>query len=177
MDGVIGVVTCFAGSFVPKNWMACNGQQLSVSKNKALFAILGNVFGGDGISTFNLPDLRGRTPVSPGKGTGLQSYSLGQAAGSETVTITSNMLPAHTHSGNATVQLQANTSDGIDPGSNSGYPSRFTGAYSPTANCNMAPPTTFFEVLSPGNVPADICSPFQVINYVICISGVFPSRN
>lgn len=175
MDGVIGVVTCFAGTFIPKNWMACNGQQLSVVRNQPLFAILGNTFGGDGISTFNLPDLRGRTPVSPGSSDG-QQYKQGQPAGAETLTITGNQLPAHTHTGDVTVQLQASSSDGIDPSSNNGYPGRFTGAYSSTANCMMTPPATYSEVGPAGTQPVDTRSPFLVINYIICINGIFPSR-
>ena len=176
MDGVIGVVTCFAGTFIPRNWMACNGQLLSIANNKPLFSIIGNAFGGDGTSTFNLPDLRGRTPVSPGVSTGIK-YKQGMTAGSETLTITSNQLPAHTHTGAVTVQLQANTADGIDPNSTNGYPSRFTGAYSPTANCTMSSPPEFLQAGPAGSQPADICSPFLVINYIICINGIFPSRN
>ena len=156
--------------------MACSGQSLSVASNNAIFTIIGNAFGGDGVTTFNLPDLRGRTPVSPGTGPG-RTYKQGQAAGAETVTITSNQLPAHTHTGVVNVQLQASSSDGIDPSSNLGYPSRFTGAYSPTANCVMNAPATFFEVGGAGNLPANICSPFLVLNYIICVSGIFPSRN
>ena len=175
MDGVIGVVTCFAGTFIPKNWMACNGQSLSVASNKVIFSIISNTFGGDGITSFNLPDLRGRTAVSPGASGG-QTYKQGQPAGSETVTVTSNQLPSHTHTGAVNVQLQANTGDGIDPSSNVGYPSRFTGAYSPTANCVMNTTATFFQVGGAGNVPANICSPFLVLNYIICVSGVFPTR-
>jgi microcystin-dependent protein len=176
MEGVIGVVTCFAGAFIPKNWMACNGQSLSIPNNKPLFTIIGNAFGGDGVSTFNLPDLRGRTPVSPGVGQG-SNYKQGQPAGAETLIVTANQLPEHTHSGSITVQLQANSQDGIDPNSTGGYPSRFTGAYSTTANCAMAPPPTFPQCGPAGSQPANTCSPYQVINYIICIAGVFPTRN
>src|SRR5436189_142599 len=107
MEGVIAVVTCFAADFAPKNWAFCNGQLLAISTNQALFSLLGTTYGGNGVQTFGLPDLRGRTPVSPGQGNGLSNYALGQSAGAESVSVTGNNMPAHNHNGNITLQLDA----------------------------------------------------------------------
>jgi microcystin-dependent protein len=178
MDGVIGVVTCFAGEFIPKNWAACNGQTLQIAPNQALFAILGTSFGGNGTSTFNLPDLRGRTPVSPGSEPGTSTYTLGEKAGSETVSLNASQTPIHTHDP-TTIQLalQANTDDGIDPSSNLGYPSRFTGAYATASDSTMlSPDYTAVIQNNAGSQPVNICSPYLVVNYMICLAGLFPTR-
>src|ERR1044071_2716724 len=153
MEGVIGVVTCYAGPTIPSNWLACNGQQLQITSiYQPLFAVIGNAFGGDGESTFNLPDLRGRVPVSPGISVGHQ-YQYAKPDGAETITLQPGQLPLHTHSGTMTAVLQANIHDGVDASSENGYPSRFTGAYAAadTANCSMNAPATFPQVLPTTN--------------------------
>jgi microcystin-dependent protein len=99
MEGVLAVVTCFAADFAPKNWALCSGQILQISTNQALFSLLGTTYGGNGIQTFGLPDLRGRTPVSAGQGPGLSNYNLGQVTGAESVTLTTPNLPSHIHTG------------------------------------------------------------------------------
>ncbi|MDP4261963.1 MAG: tail fiber protein [Bacteroidota bacterium] len=180
MEGVIGVVTCFAADFVPKNWAACNGQTISISQNQALFAILGTTYGGNGTTTFNLPDLRGRTPVSAGQAPGLSKYDLGQLTGFEFATLTVNNLPPHNHNGSVALQLPANTDDGIDPTANGGYPSRFAGAYAtaPTAGVTMLSPTYNAVIAAAGSSQGiDIRSPYLAINYIVCLYGIFPSRN
>ncbi|MEO8406452.1 MAG: tail fiber protein [Chitinophagaceae bacterium] len=178
MDGVIGVVTCFAGNFAPKNWTTCDGQTLSIAQNQALFAILGNSFGGDGVTTFNLPDLRGRTPVSPGQSGG-SAYALGQKAGSETTTLQANNVPTHTHDPTTMqISLAASSDDGIDPNSNLGFASRFTGAYAPTADTKMLDPNYNAVIQNnAGSQPINICSPYLVVNYIICLNGLFPTKN
>lgn len=176
MDDVIGVVICFAGPFIPKNWLPCDGRQLPIASSyQVLFDVIGNAFGGDGKTTFNLPDLRGRTPVSPGA-SGVSKYKLGIPAGSETILLTGSQLPQHTHTGTVTVAMQGNTADGIDASSNLGFPGRFTGAYATTADCTMNRTQTNFVVLPPGNEPVNMCSPYLVLNYIICFSGIFPSK-
>ncbi|MGC4087610.1 MAG: tail fiber protein [Polyangiaceae bacterium] len=97
MEPFIGMIIVFAGNFAPRGWALCNGQLLPIAQNTALFSILGTTYGGDGRTTFALPDLRGRVPVHPGQGPGLSNYSLGQVSGTETVTLTTQNLPAHTH--------------------------------------------------------------------------------
>lgn len=180
MEGVLAVVTNFAANFEPKYWAYCNGQILPINANQALFSLLGTTYGGNGTTTFALPDLRGRTVVSagPGPGPGLSPYSLGQRAGGETVTLTTNNLTAHAHSGTIVMNLQANSDDGIDPAANAGYPSRFTGAYSPTANGTMLNPTYNVVIGSAGgSQPMPVLSPFLGMNYIICTQGLYPSRN
>ncbi|TNV45733.1 phage tail protein, partial [Corallococcus exiguus] len=93
----IGQIIMFGGDFAPKGWMPCNGALLSIAQNQALFAILGTTYGGDGITTFALPDLRGRFPMQPGQGPGLAPHSLGEMAGQQQVTLLSSQMPAHTH--------------------------------------------------------------------------------
>jgi microcystin-dependent protein len=181
MEGVIGVVTGFAADFAPRNWAFCNGQTLPIASNQALFSILGTTYGGNGVSTFNLPDLRGRQPVSAGQGPGLSNYVLGQAAGTENAALTGSNLPPHNHNGAILLSLPSNSDDGIDPSPATGYPSLFTGAYNTTATAGatMQPPVYSGVVI--GNAMSsqgvDIRSPFLVINYVICLYGIFPSRN
>ena len=97
----IGQITLFAGNFAPRGWAFCNGQLLSIAQNTALFSILGTTYGGNGQTTFALPDLRGRVPVHAGQGPGLSNYDLGQQGGAESVTLTTAQMPAHTHPANA----------------------------------------------------------------------------
>jgi len=178
MDGTIAVVTCFAGNFAPRNWAFCNGQLMQISQNTALFSILGTTFGGNGQTTFALPDLRSRVPVGVGQGPGLPSVTLGEVSGSETVTLLTTNLPPHIHSGPVNYQLPANSEDGTDPTPNSGYPSRFTGAYATSTNAAMLAPVYSGVVGNAGqSQPVPILSPFLAISYIICLFGVFPSRN
>ena len=97
----IGQIIMFGGNFAIRGYALCNGQLLSIAQNTALFSLLGTTFGGDGRTTFGLPDLRGRVPVHMGQGPGLTNYSLGQSAGAEQVTLTVNQIPAHTHTATA----------------------------------------------------------------------------
>src|SRR5688500_3214635 len=97
MEGVIGYTTMFAGNFEPKNWAFCQGQIMSIASNTALFSILGTVYGGNGTTTFGLPDLRGRRVIGAGQGNGLSPYSLGETGGSANATLTQAQMPAHVH--------------------------------------------------------------------------------
>ncbi len=97
-DGFLGEVRMFAGNYPPRNWAFCDGQLLSIAYNQNLYSIIGTNYGGDGRTSFALPDLRGRAPISAGTGTGLSSYNIGQIGGAETVTLSENQLPQHTHS-------------------------------------------------------------------------------
>jgi len=94
----IGMIVMFGGNFAPRSWAFCSGQILPIAQNTALFSILGTTYGGNGQTTFALPDLRSRVPIHPGQGPGLSPYSLGQQGGVETVTLTTNQMPAHNHS-------------------------------------------------------------------------------
>jgi microcystin-dependent protein len=166
-------ITLFAGNFAPRGWAFCQGQILAVSQNTALFAILGTTYGGNGQTTFALPDLRGRVPVGPGQGPGLSNYDLGQVAGTESVTLNSNQLPAHTHT------LNANSAAGSlrDPGGNV-LAKEATGQ---TAVYTNAAPNTALNAASVGSVgggqPVSIVQPYLAINFIIALEGIFPSRN
>src|SRR4051812_29939577 len=107
MQPYIGMIMSWAGNFAPVGFQFCNGQLLPISGNEALYALIGTTFGGDGVTSFAVPDLRSRVPIGTGQGPGLQNYVLGQAAGAEQVTLTSANLAAHTHM--TTVTLGANT--------------------------------------------------------------------
>ena len=163
----IGQIIAVGFNFVPQNYQACDGSLLSISDNDVLFTLLGTTYGGDGVNTFGVPDLRGRTPLHSGTGTGLSTYSLGQTGGSESVTLTSNQLPAHTHS------LLA--SDSVASSSPSG---QFFGA--PTTRnlyTGTAATSTMGDIVDPAgsSQPHENRQPFQVINYVIAIYGIYPS--
>jgi len=177
MTAFIGMVVCFASPYVPRDWLACDGQSLLISKYPNLFKVLGTTYGGNGVTTFNLPDLRGRTVVSTGKSS-FHNYTLGEQAGAESLTLTENHIPAHMHNGTITLKLPANSSAGIDTVVNGGYPSDYTGAYATTGGSTML--QCDFTNVTIGNtgagLPVNTRSPYLVINYVICVEGIFPPR-
>jgi microcystin-dependent protein len=178
MEGVLAVVTCFAADFAPKNWALCSGQILQISTNQALFSLLGTTYGGNGIQTFGLPDLRGRTPVSAGQGPGLSNYNLGQVTGAESVTLTTPNLPSHIHTGPVTLQLQADSNPGSSTSVEFAYPAGLNGAYAAAPNGTMVAPAYAATIGPTGNnQPVSILSPYLAINYIICLYGIFPSRN
>lgn len=179
MEGVIGYTTLFAGNFAPKNWAFCQGQIISISSNTALFSILGTIYGGNGTTTFGLPNLSGRRVVGAGQGPGLSPYSLGQVGGSENITLTVNQMPAHLHSMQVTTLPKSfdNTGNvstpggGIYAGNGSGYASAASGGGMKPYNVNVQMSNTG------GNTPYSILPAFLGLNYVICMYGVFPARN
>ena len=180
MEGTIGEIRLFASNFAPKNWAYCAGQILSIAQNTALFSILGTTYGGDGRVTFALPDLRGRVPISAGQGAGLPNYVLGEVLGSETVTLTVGNLPSHNH----LVAANGNAANGVlnDPTGaywSAGPVNRSTGnpvntRFANTPNSTMLPASI---TPSGGNQPVSIIQPTLAINYIICMFGLFPSRN
>lgn len=161
----------FAGNFAIQGWALCSGQLLPISEFMAVFSILGTTYGGDGRSTFGLPDLRGRVPIHQGTGPGLSPYDLGQTGGAQTVTLTQSNLPAHTHSIKAVgmVGNEANPTGTLPAiGSKPNYYS--TGAANVTMSSAMVTSTGSGE-------PASILQPFLCINFIIALQGIFPSRN
>lgn len=154
----IGQIVMFGGNFAPRGWALCDGQLLPISSNSALFSILGTTYGGDGVSTFGLPDLRGRSPMHPGSGPGLTPRQLGQKGGAERVTLTTNQLPAHSHdmeltSGNGT------TNNPVGVGTNSTWAQSV--ASSDTG----------------GGQAHDNMAPFLCTNFIIALQGTYPSRS
>lgn len=168
MEPLIGTIIMFAGNFAPRGWALCDGQLLAISQNSALFSILGTTYGGDGRTTFALPDLRGRVPLHPGNGPGLSQYRLGERTGTEQVTLTSANLPPHTHS------LSASTAPSNDdtPVGNSFAGGEFYVSSSPNAAMNPA------SIGSTGNGQGfDVVQPVLGINFIIALEGIFPSRS
>lgn len=170
MDQYLAQVLLAGFNFAPKGWALCQAQTLSIQQNAALFSILGTYYGGNGVSTFGLPDLRGRSVVSQGQGPGLSPYDIGQLSGAPTVTLLPGNLPLHTHPLNAT----AAASNAPSPatclvGSNATHT-----IFGSPASTTMAPGMV---VNAGNNLPVPIVQPYLVLNYIIALTGVFPSRN
>ena len=164
----LGEIRMFGGNFPPFGWAKCDGQLLAISQNDALFALLGTTFGGDGVSTFALPDLRSRLPIHQGQGPGLSNYVIGQQAGTESVTLTTQQLPGHNHLMNA---VTANTNSPANAAFGSGGLSIFK-AGPPTANLAAG------SILpAGGSQPHDNTMPFLVVTFIIALEGIFPSQN
>jgi microcystin-dependent protein len=197
-DPFIGEIQMFAGNFAPRGWAFCNGQLLSIQAYQALFAIIGTTYGGNGQTTFALPNLQGRAPVHAGQSPGTSRYTLGEVGGTENVTLTINELPTHSHgvalsgTGNVSVALGACTAAGNAsvPGPTT-VPAKITsGLTSYNAYSTATPDTTLLPVstttsvnvngntgLTGNNLPVPIVQPYVVVNFIIATEGVFPSRN
>ena len=177
METFLGSLLLVPYNFAPTGWALCNGQLLPISQNNALFSLLGTTYGGDGKTTFALPDLRGRVPISSGQGPGLQNYQLGQSGGAETATLTSTQLPAHTHSvntvtGAATSKNPANQLLAESTGASVGS--------SPNIYASAQPNSTLASsAIGPtgGSQPVNISSPYLTLNWIIALAGIFPSRS
>ena len=172
-EAFIGSIVMFAGNFAPRGWAFCQGQLLSIAQNSALFSILGTTYGGNGQTTFALPDLRGRTPIGQGQGPGLTNVTLGEQAGSESVTLTPNQMPMHTHA----VGCNSDSAGNPDPTNNvPGNLGRLSTVkpFAATASATMAP--TMIAAAG-GSQPFSIQQPYLGLNYIICLEGIFPSRN
>jgi microcystin-dependent protein len=180
MEGTIGEIRMFAGNFAPRSWAFCSNQILPIAQNTALFSILGTTYGGNGQTTFALPDFRGRTALGTGQGPGLQNVQLGQLAGAENVTLTTNTMPAHTHALTGTVNPQGNSgAAGLndDPtGRRLAGTKIFTGAANDLQNMAAAASTLAIGNTG-GSQPFSILPPYLGMNYIICLFGIFPSRD
>lgn len=162
-DPYIGEIRMFGGNFAPEGWMFCNGQMLAISDYDTLFNLIGTTYGGDGQQNFALPNLQGRLPVHQGSG-----YNLAQSAGSETVTLTGNQIPSHTHPFNATGAGNLASPAGALPASGDTLYS----ATAPTVAMNaqsIAP--------SGGGQPHDNMMPYLAASFIISLYGIYPSQN
>jgi microcystin-dependent protein len=167
----IGEIRMFAGNFAPQGWELCWGQSKSISENDALFALIGTTYGGDGQETFNLPDLRGRVPVHMGT-LGGNTYQIGEASGTETVTLTVQQVPSHTHAPTA-----SSTGNSTSPAGNvwANSPAlQFVEALQPNLNATL--PANAMSITG-GNQPHDNMIPYLAINFIIAMVGVFPSQS
>ena len=167
----IGEIRMFGGTYAPVGWAFCDGAQVAISENDALFNLIGTTYGGDGQSTFNLPDLRGRTPVhqgtNPGTGT---SYTLGEQAGVETVTLTTQQIPQHNHALMATNAIGTQANPGGNLLANSQGPQPYI-QENPDGALNPQAVTPFG-----GSQPHDNLQPFLGINFIISLYGIYPSQ-
>ncbi|TXT37896.1 MAG: phage tail collar domain-containing protein [Comamonadaceae bacterium] len=204
MDGMIGSILLFAGNFAPRNWMLCAGQTLQIQSNTALFSILGTTYGGNGTTTFQLPNLIGRVPVGVGSAPlppGVSTpYVLGQSGGNDNTALNISQLPAHIHANTVSAQALTVTSSIAIPSvsgsdanaakpSNTAVPGKMTGTsmYSTaTPDGNLKPfnvTATATPVVAITNaavgqgLPFDNRQPFLAMNYIICANGIYPSRN
>lgn len=163
----LGEISIFAGNFAPRGYAFCNGQLLAISQNDALFALIGTIYGGDGQSTFALPNLQGRVPVGQGQGAGLSNYVIGEQSGTETVTLIASQMPAHVH----TVACNSELGTSTEP---------LNSFWAASANLQPytdQPPNAAMFPTYGGNQPHENMPPFLVLNFIIALEGVFPSRN
>jgi microcystin-dependent protein len=182
MEGTLAEVRMFAGNFAPRGWQLCNGQLLSIAQWTAVFALVGTTYGGNGQTTFGMPDFRGRIAVGAqfSQGPGLPAYQLGEMAGTPTTTLILTNLPIHNHTISGTVSMPANGSiDGLtdDPSGR-----RLSGAniYTNFSNesVTMAPLQSNLTMGFTGsNAPFNSMPPYLGMNFIICVEGIFPSRD
>lgn len=169
--GFIGEIRMFAGNFPPRGWALCNGQLLSIAQNTALFSILGTTYGGNGQTTFGLPNLQGRVPMH--WGTGLSTYAQGQMAGVENVTLLQSQMPIHSHLVNASSNggNQASPANNLPAVESTGTSLDYSnGAVNTTMN-----PATIGN--AGGGQPFSIVQPYLTVTFIIALQGIFPSRN
>ena len=171
-DPFVAEIRIFPFNFAPKGWAWCNGQLLPLSQNTALFSLLGTTYGGDGKSTFALPDLEGRAPMHPGQGPGLSLHDLGETGGSETVTLLESEIPAHSHAARAVTPPTANQDDA----SPDVLLATVVGANIYAAANNLQPLSD--QILAPagGDQPHNNLQPYLTFYFNIALQGVFPPR-
>lgn len=180
MDFYMAQIFLFAGNFAPRNFAYCRGQIMGIAQNTALFSLLGTTYGGNGQTTFALPDLRGRAPIGTGQGPGLPSYVLGEIGGAPSTTLLITNMPAHNH----TVGASSTVGTAGVPSANvlSASPKTGSGPNATTLNTyNVGPIDSFLNPttigISGGNQPFSIIQPYLSMDYTICVAGIFPSRN
>lgn len=181
MEGTIAEIRMFAGNFAPRNWAFCASQILSIAQNTALFSLLGTTYGGNGQTTFGLPDFRGRVAVGTGQGPGLPNVQLGEMAGTPTTTLLTTNMPAHNHTVTGTATLKANNDapNSTDPtGRYLAASNIYTNQAGDIANMNAgAMSLALTSGIAGGSQPFSIMQPYLGMNYIICLFGIFPSRN
>jgi microcystin-dependent protein len=170
MDPFVAEIRIFGFYFPPKGWAFCNGQLLPISQNTALFSLLGTQFGGDGKSTFGLPNLQGSVPVHQGQGQGLSQYFIGQTGGTETVTLLETEIPVHNHS------MNANSSLGDNPNPSDHSLARYQNAYQSNTTQNLTQMALQMLTITGGSQPHNNLQPYLVLNFCIAMQGVFPAR-
>jgi microcystin-dependent protein len=174
-DPFLAEIVMFGGNFAPRGWAFCDGQLLPIASYSALFSLLGTTYGGDGRTTFALPDMRGRVPMGPRTGPGLSTYSLGQRGGAERVVLNVNEMPGHSH----VVTLMASSSNGNQTGptghvlANDPREDQYSDA---APNVSMSAGAILVDNAGGGQSHYNL-QPFLCVNFIIALQGVFPSRN
>ena len=182
MDGFVGEIKIFSGITAPQNWNICDGSLLSIQQYNALFSIIGTTYGGDGQSNFAIPDLRGRVPIGAGQGNNLSLRLIGDKYGTETNTITVDQMPAHIHAAAGVVRPIAGTGKLLltnDPANNyTGQTPSGCPLYTSANNARMgeSPVDVSIDSTGGGNAVNNM-PPFQCVNYIICLNGLFPTGN
>jgi microcystin-dependent protein len=171
-EAYIGEIRIFAGNFAPQNWALCNGQLLSISQNTALFSILGTTYGGDGKTTFALPNLQSCVPVHQGQGAGLSPYVPGQRGGSETVTLNSQQMPQHNH----TMGTLSAAGTAARPNTQLLAQSTSGNVYGPAPSDGSALNQAAIGMAG-GNQPHPNIQPYLALTFIICLYGIFPPRS
>ena len=201
MDTFIGQIIMFAGNFAPRDWAFCDGQLLQISENQSLYSILGTTYGGDGRTTFGLPDFRGRVPIGQGQGNGLTTRRMGEQIGIEDVTLSTAQMPIHSHAAKTTIsgssvtaKLKSSSYEGttnvplnnyLAKPNNIGLQS--INMYDSSADIEMASDAIEIDLSAVtanttsddtgGNSAHNNIQPSLVMNYIICVNGVYPSRS
>lgn len=190
MDEFVGIVKAFGGTYAPVNWLPCDGRSLPINQYEVLYTLIGTAFGGDGVTTFNLPNLNGNVPIGAGRSTFGTVYTQGQKGGSNTFTMTNANMPPHSHTmtlnTGASVAMKANASASSTPDPTGNIPG-LTSASEYATPAGMDPAAAQLGALSntmtmsasgsPGPTPLDNRSPFMALNYIICVNGLWPSPN
>jgi len=167
----VAEIRIFGFNFAPVGWAQCEGQLLPIAQNAAVFSLLGTSFGGDGRSTFGLPNLQGNAPMHWGNGAGLSVRDIGETEGEATITLTSSQIPAHTH------PVECNTGDGDDygpPGRVWAPDAAANNEYATSTDSHMAPAAISTQG---GGLPHNNLQPYLVMNFCIALEGLFPSRS
>ncbi|MGH2879620.1 MAG: phage tail protein [Solirubrobacteraceae bacterium] len=170
-DQYVGEIRLFGGNYTPAEWAPCDGRLLKIDEYQTLYALIGTTYGGDGQTTFALPDMRGRLPLSSGQAPGMSNYQLGQKGGVEAVTLAPTQYPAHSH------HVRANTTLGAEPGPAGNLLASSAGIYmyhesAPTESLNQAS----ISVSRGGAQPHENRQPSLGVSYIIALNGIYPSQ-
>jgi len=168
----VGEIRMFAGNFPPVGWMFCDGQPLAISENETLFQLIGTMYGGDGESTFNLPNLQSRIPIHFGTGPDGITYQQAEQAGTESETLTTQQIPSHTHAQLCSTGAGANQPDPVNAIASKTDLSQYSSA---GATVSMGNPAMTSDIAG-GSQPHENCQPFLCINFIISLFGIFPSQ-
>jgi microcystin-dependent protein len=171
-DPFVAEIRIFPFNFAPNGWAFCDGQILPISQNTALFSLLGTTYGGNGVSTFGLPNLQGRAPMHPGQGPGLSLRDLGETGGVQTVTLLQTEMPSHSHA----LSANSNPADLSAPTSNRSLARSSGGFAYQDSNANLADLFPQALAVAGGSLPHNNLMPYLVLNFCIALQGIYPPR-